>query len=62
MKRGGEVHTVPVGYHRGWVNKLDGVEVSHHNTKAAAIAAGRVIAIQLKAEHSIHRKDGVITE
>lgn len=53
---------MPVGYHRGWVNKLDGVEVSHHNTKAAAIAAGRVIAMQLKAEHSIHRKDGVITE
>ena len=62
MRRGTQVHTVPQGYHLGWVNKLDGVAVSHHQTKAAAVAAGREIARQLEAEHTIHRRDGVITE
>ena len=63
MKRGGGVHTVPApDGHKGWWNKHDGKVMSRHETKEAAVAAGREIAIRLRTEHSIHRLDGAITE
>lgn len=63
MKRGGGVHTVPADNRPGWWwNKVDGKILSRHRNKDVAIAAGRAAAIEMGAEHTIHRGDGVITE
>jgi hypothetical protein len=62
MKRGEGVHTVPVPDGPGWLNKVDGEAVTKHKDKEAAVVAGREIARLLRVEHTIHRKDGVITE
>jgi hypothetical protein len=62
MKRGGGVHTVPVGDGARWHNVVDGEVLSRHRTKAVAVDAGRTIAKRLQVEHSIHRLDGAITE
>ena len=62
MSNGKRVHTVPAEGGDGWVNKSDGKVLSKHRTKEEAAAAGRQIATELDAEHSIHRLDGVITE
>jgi hypothetical protein len=62
MKRGGEVHTVPATEGPGWWNQVNGKVISRHPFKEAAVAAGREIARQLELEHTIHRKDGVITQ
>jgi hypothetical protein len=64
MKRGGGVHTVPApeGERVGWWNKVDGKVVSRHRLKEVAEETGRVIAMKLGVEHTIHRSDGAITE
>lgn len=56
----GWVHTV----HKdgGWVNEVEGGGIlSRHNTKDAAVSAGRQAAIQRKTEHVIHNMDGTIS-
>jgi len=63
MKRGGGVHTVPAdGDAKGWWNKANGKVLSRHRTKDIAVAAGREIARGLEVEHTIHKKDGEISE
>lgn len=62
MRRGGGVHTVSSPSGKRWWNKVDGKVVSRHRTKETAVEAGRAIARKLRAEHTIHRSDGVITE
>lgn len=62
MKRGGGVHTVPVGERDRWCNKVDGKVLSRHRVKDEAVAAGREIARRLRVEHAIHREDGQISE
>ena len=61
MTRGGGVHTVP-GTIPGWVNEMAGRMLSHHQTKAEAVAVGRRFAKRLRVEHTIHKRDGVIAE
>lgn len=61
MAKRNEVHTVPTD--KGWANKLPGgKELSGHRKKDTAQAAGRKQAIQRKAEHVVHKKDGTIGE
>lgn len=63
MERGVAVHTVPDPERRGWwVNKVKGEVVTRHRKKEIAIATGRGIAQEMRLEHNIHRRDGVITE
>lgn len=45
-----------------WVNKVNGEAVSGHRTKEDAVLVGRDIARELRVEHTVHRRDGVITE
>lgn len=59
MTRGGGVHTVP-GRIPGWINEMAGRVLSHHPTRAEAVAAGRRYAKRLHVEHTIHKRDGVI--
>ena len=58
----GFIHTV----HRDgkWVNEVEGGEraSSTHDTKDAAVAAGRELARNRKTEHVIHNLDGEIGE
>lgn len=54
------VHTVP--NNGGWQNKVGGVAISNHKTKATAEEAGRSKARQLETEHVIHNRDGRIGE
>lgn len=61
MNRGGGVHTVPAEGRRGWRNKIVGVAVSYA-TKKDAVYFGRFLARFLAVEHTIHRRDGVISE
>ena len=63
MKRIGGVHTVlaPVRM-RVWCNRVDGRIATVHLGKASAVALGRELAIVYRKEHTIHRRDGVITE
>lgn len=56
------VHTVPSPSGKGWVNKQEGEVVSRHRTKENAVDRGRTIARKDKTEHTIHRKDGTISE
>lgn len=61
MAKRNEVHTVPTD--TGWANKLPGgKKLSGHERKDTAQAAGRKQAIQRKAEHVVHKKDGTIGE
>lgn len=62
MKRGGGVHTVPAAGRPGWWNQVDGQVLSRHRLKSEAVAAGREIARGQRVEHTIHRKDGRISE
>jgi hypothetical protein len=62
MMKNRDVHTVPAGESPGWWNKRNGRIVSRHRTKEDAVEAGREMARKLKVEHTIHRRDGVITE
>lgn len=62
MKRGGGVHTVPSSSGIGWCNERSGRVIGRYRTKESAVEAGRVIARMLRAEHTIHRADGVIVE
>ena len=62
MHRGGGVHTVPAPTGKGWWNEVNGKALSRHRIKEVAVEAGRVIAMKLKVEHTIHREDGVISE
>ena len=62
MKRGGGVHTVPVPNSKRWQNVRNGKQLSRHNSKEVAEAAGRQIARELEVEHTIHNEDGVIGE
>jgi hypothetical protein len=58
-KKAQTVHTVPKGNH--WENSVNGRPTGvQHQKQATAAAAGRKIAIEKKAEHSIHRKDGTV--
>ena len=61
MKRGGGIHTVPNKGGAGWRNVLDGQPVTSFRTKRLAVLVGRDVARALKVEHTIHRKDGVIS-
>jgi len=57
----GWVHTV----HRGgtWINEVEGGgELSQHNTKEEAVAAGHEAARASKTEHVIHHLGGTIAE
>jgi hypothetical protein len=59
----GFVHTV----HKdgAWANRIEGEDQSlpgTHQTKEAAVAAGREEAIRRKTEHVIHNEDGSIGE
>ena len=56
------VHTIPRAGKAGWVNKVNGKIMTRHTRKEIAVATGRGIARELRMEHTIHRKDGVITE
>lgn len=60
MKRGGGVHTVPATA-GGWCNTVDGRVVRVPLTKKDAVRHGRALARSLEVEHTIHRRDGVIT-
>ncbi|MBL8997927.1 MAG: DUF2188 domain-containing protein [Gemmatimonadales bacterium] len=62
MKRGGGVHTTPAASATGWCNTVDGQVLSRHRLKSEAVAAGREIARGQRVEHTIHRKDGRISE
>ncbi len=55
-----EVHTVPTD--KGWANKAGTRTLSNHQKKETARRAGRKQAIERKAEHVIHKKDGTIGE
>ena len=46
----------------GWKNEVVGTVVGPYVLKRAAVKAGRSLARQLRVEHTIHRKDGVISE
>jgi len=61
MTRGGGVHTVPAKA-GGWCNKVNGRTVAVPLLKKDAVRYGRVLARKLEVEHTIHRRDGVITE
>ncbi len=59
----GFVHTV----HKdgAWANTIEGEDQSPsgtHETKEAAVAAGRAEAMRRKTEHVIHNEDGTIGE
>lgn len=56
------VHTVPNPNGAGWVNKVNGEPVSRHQRKDTAVERGREIARGGHGEHSIHRRDGTISE
>ena len=58
MAKRKEVHTVPTDV--GWANKAGNRTLSNHRKKETAQVAGRKHAIQRKAEHVIHKKDGTI--
>ena len=62
MNRGGGVHTVPGGAKKGWLNVINVRVGSAYARKQDAVQEGRRLAQQLKVEHTIHRKDGVIGE
>ena len=63
MKRGGGVHTVRAPKRIVvWYNKVNGRIATLHPTKRAAVQVGRWLARANQLEHTIHRKDGVITE
>jgi len=47
----------------GWVNSVGGKERPVvHRTKEVAVGVGRSIAREEKSEHTITRRDGVISE
>jgi hypothetical protein len=57
----GDVHTVPDG--DGWINKSGGEQIGgRHETKDAAVKAGRAAAEERSSEHVIHNQDGQIAE
>ena len=58
MAKRKEVHTVPTDV--GWANKAWQPHPKQPPQEGAAQAAGRKQAIQRKAEHVIHKKDGTI--
>lgn len=60
MKRGQGVHTVPAKG-GGWKNSVSGEDRVVHPTKKEAVLHGRYIARLLQLEHTIHRRDGVIS-
>lgn len=60
MAKGKGVHTVPNPGGKGWVNKVGGEEVSHHQRKDTAVERGRDIARDNHSEHIIHNTDGTI--
>jgi hypothetical protein len=56
-----DVHTVPRD--DGWVNEAGGQTIGgQHQTKDAAVSAGRDAARERKVEHVIHKEDGTIGE
>lgn len=59
MKRGQGVHTVPARG-GGWKNSVRG-QRGGYATKKDAVKAGRIVARLLEVEHTIHRRDGVIS-
>jgi uncharacterized protein DUF2188 len=58
----GDIHTSKQG--EKWVNKAEGNQRASnaHDTKAAAQAAGKEMAIDRGVEHYIHKQDGTIGE
>jgi hypothetical protein len=58
---GRNVHTVYSNGASVWQSKFAGGSAfDSHSTKAAAVAAGRVVAMREKSEHIIHDMDGTI--
>lgn len=62
MPRKPGVHTLPNPGGKGWVNKTDGEVVSRHRAKENAVERGRDIARKSGMEHTIHKRDGTISE
>ena len=62
MRRGGGVHTLPARKGNGWWNEMNGTVLSRHWKKVNAVRRGRAIARKRHLEHTIHRRDGVITQ
>jgi len=61
MSQGNGVHTVHSD--GAWINEVAGRQVGdRHETKDAAVAAGREEAIARGAEHHIHGLDGQVHE
>lgn len=59
-KGGNRVETTPNPNGSGWVNTLNGEQVSKHIKKEPAVDKGRSIAIDNAAEHTIKKQDGTI--
>jgi hypothetical protein len=62
MPKGKGVHTVPAPKGAGWINMLNGKVAGAYKQKAAAVAAGRLLAKEEKTEHVIHDAKGKIAE
>jgi hypothetical protein len=44
-----------------WINRLDnGVILSHHLTRNAAVVEGRRLAMQRRTMHVVYRRDGLV--
>lgn len=54
------IHTLLNTKDNGWVNEANGVVLSSHRTKEAAIDAGRTLAKRYATLLTVHRKDGTV--
>ena len=54
------IHTTTNPKGTGWVNQVNGVVLSTHQTKVAAVASGRLVARRHGAQYTIHRTDGAV--
>jgi uncharacterized protein DUF2188 len=56
------IHTTTNPKGTGWVNQSNGVVMSSHKTKVAAVATGRLVAKRHGAQFTVHRKDGTVIQ
>jgi hypothetical protein len=54
------IHTTTNPNGTGWVNQGNGVVLTRHKTKVAAVAGGRLIAKRHGTAFTIHRVDGSV--
>ena len=54
------IHTTTNPKGTGWVNQVNGVVLSSHRTKAAAVSSGRLVAKRHGEQLTVHRKDGSV--